>query len=102
MEIALQRLIKIIDEIAADIELGDEIIWTNLPHEIRWSWTNTRTNKIWYARLAEVKRLNGTWHPSKNNTSPIPFIVIDFIRNTISAIEARDLIIKLNKLKAFW
>lgn len=87
----------IIDEICADIARGDEVKWEARNRELRWIWTNTRTQKQWNFGVNLFKRLLNQGHGDPR----IPFFCA-FVGNRMTVPEVQAEMQRLEKLKAFW
>ena len=89
----LNNIIFLINEIAKDMENGDQIIRDECAKNLLWMWTNSRTRKNWIIRLSEINKLD---------YQDILYItIIEFVKGWKSALETRKYIEKLPKLKAF-
>jgi len=90
----ITKYITLINEIAEEMKNGDEIIWEQRQIEMRWCWKNTRTGQERFIRVVDVR--------SSGDRDDIRFqTCIDFIQGRKNAFEARRMIEKLPKLKAF-
>lgn len=91
----MNRIKNLIDKIYNESLPEDEIIWTALPKELRWSWTNTRTSETWYLKLSDVLT-------SVNRNDPDGIVLMNFLNGTKGAFEAKNELGRLEKLKVFW
>lgn len=92
---AYAKCLDVITKVSAAIEAGEDVLWEARQKELRFVWTNTRTNEWWHIQLlSTVKRLS--------STDPRTRLIIDFCQGTRNATETLYAINSMDNLKAFW
>jgi hypothetical protein len=86
----------IIDAICANSLPEDEVRWEKREKELRWSWTNVRTEQVWFAQLSKVRK------SGLDPTDRADMTRLDFLYGKMTAFEVVNRIERLNRLKAFW
>lgn len=88
-ESAFEHCFSIINKLASDLEAGSNIKYKEVPKRLCFEWESN--NQIFVIRLFHIKSLNKLY---LNH-------IMSFIRNEKSAIETRNILNKINNLKAF-
>jgi hypothetical protein len=91
-----EKIRQVIREISGVLEIGDTVEWECNPKELRWIWTNTKTQQKWVIRLSETKSL---W----TLDGALCFLeIMAFIKNEKNAQQVNQILERREKLKAFW
>lgn len=88
-ESAFEHCFNIINKLASDLESGATIKYREIPKRLCFEWEVD--NQIFVIRLFHIKSLNKFY---LNH-------IMSFVKNEKNAIETRDILNKINELKAF-
>jgi hypothetical protein len=92
----MQVFREVVGEICRGLAIGQTFVRQDDPHNLRWTWRNTASQKLLVIRLVELKRAG-----EELNCDFGKQLLLDFVQGKISAIQTKHSLERLERLSAF-